>query len=99
MSGMTVLSEQSSFAGLQGFYSHESQVCGGTMTFSLFRPAQAVEGKATPLVTYLSGLTCTAENFTTKAGAQRAAAEAGAGRLGARHLTARRRGAGRGRQL
>ena len=77
MAGLTVISEQCSFAGLQGFYSHESEVCGGTMTFSLFRPPQATEGKAVPLVTYLSGLTCTAENFTTKAGAQRVAADGG----------------------
>lgn len=77
MGDLTTVSEQACFGGTQGFYSHESAVCGGPMTFSLFIPPQAKDGAKVPLVTYLSGLTCTAENVTTKAGAQRAAAELG----------------------
>ena len=74
---LTTVSEQRCFGGIQGFYSHPSAACGGSMTFSLFRPAQALDGERRPLVTWLSGLTCTAENFTVKAGAQRVAAELG----------------------
>ncbi len=47
------------------------------MNFSVFQPPQAKDGAKVPLVTFLSGLTCTEENFTTKAGAQRIAAELG----------------------
>ncbi len=77
MTELTTVSEQRCFGGIQGFYSHPSAACGGTMTFSLFRPPQALDGERRPLVTWLSGLTCTAENFTVKAGAQRVAAELG----------------------
>jgi S-formylglutathione hydrolase FrmB len=44
------------------------------MRFSAFVPPQAHQ-RPVPVVWYLSGLTCTEENFTVKAGAQRIAAE------------------------
>ena len=47
------------------------------MRFSVFQPPQSLDGHKVPVVTYLSGLTCTEENFTVKAGFQRAAAELG----------------------
>jgi len=65
-----------SFGGVQGFYTHESAACGGTMTFAVYRPPQAKDGPR-PVVFFLSGLTCTPENFVTKAGAQRLASELG----------------------
>jgi S-formylglutathione hydrolase len=71
------VSENRSFEGLQGVYKHESALCNGPMRFSLYRPPQALKGEKRPLVTFLSGLTCTEENFTVKAGAQRVAAELG----------------------
>ena len=77
MSEITIRSEQVCFGGTQGFYSHESAACGGSMNFALYQPPQASGGMKLPLVTFLSGLTCTDENFTTKAGAQRVAAELG----------------------
>jgi S-formylglutathione hydrolase len=46
------------------------------MRFALYRPPQAEKGPV-PVLYYLSGLTCTEENFTVKAGAQRVAAELG----------------------
>src|ERR1700694_2905035 len=46
------------------------------MRFAAFVPPQARQAPV-PVVWYLSGLTCTEENFTTKAGAQRIAAELG----------------------
>lgn len=71
---METLKEHRSFGGVQGFYRHESRECGGPMEFSVFVPP----GKGPfPVVYYLSGLTCTAANFTEKAGAQRIAAELG----------------------
>ena len=46
------------------------------MTFAIFTPPLA-EGARAPLVYWLSGLTCSDENFAQKAGAQRVAAELG----------------------
>lgn len=57
-------------------YEHESTALKCTMKFSLFLPAQTKDSKV-PLLTFLSGLTCTHENFTTKAGAYGFAAEHG----------------------
>jgi len=64
------------FGGRQLRYSHASQVLGCDMTFSIYLPPQAEQGKV-PALYWLSGLTCTDENFVTKAGAQRYAAEHG----------------------
>ena len=46
------------------------------MRFGVFLPPQAEAG-AVPVLYWLSGLTCTEENFIVKAGAQRVAAELG----------------------
>lgn len=46
------------------------------MTFAVYLPPQAANGPV-PVMYWLSGLTCTDENFTHKAGAQRYAAEHG----------------------
>ncbi len=64
------------FGGTLSVYEHESAVLGCAMKFSVFLPVQAKDG-AVPYLTYLSGLTCTHDNFTTKAGAYAAAAAAG----------------------
>ncbi|MBI1779596.1 MAG: S-formylglutathione hydrolase [Proteobacteria bacterium] len=76
MSDVTTISENKSYGGWQGFYSHESRLCGGPMRFSVYRPPQAGNGPV-PVLYYLAGLTCTEENFPAKAGAQRVAAELG----------------------
>jgi S-formylglutathione hydrolase len=47
------------------------------MRFAIYLPPQAVSGKKVPVLYWLSGLTCTDENFMQKAGAQRIAAELG----------------------
>ena len=73
---MTPVSENACFGGAQGIYTHESNVCGGDMTFGLFMPAEAENGPV-PLLWFLSGLTCTHENAMVKAGAQNWAAEQG----------------------
>jgi S-formylglutathione hydrolase len=64
------------FGGTQGFYRHHSDVNGCPMRFAVFTPPQAASGPV-PMLVYLSGLTCTEENFVLKAGAQRRAAELG----------------------
>jgi len=58
------------------FLAHASRATRCDMEFSVFVPPQAADGPV-PVLWWLSGLTCTAENFTTKAGAQRLAAEHG----------------------
>jgi S-formylglutathione hydrolase len=70
------ISETRCFGGMMGFYRHASQVNQCDMQFAVFVPPQAEKGNV-PVVTYLSGLTCTEENFMAKAGAQRYAAELG----------------------
>jgi S-formylglutathione hydrolase len=64
------------FDGKQLKYSHQSAVLNCEMTFSVYLPPQA-ENNSVPLIYWLSGLTCTDDNFVQKAGAQRYAAEAG----------------------
>src|SRR5688572_11943537 len=70
------LSEHASFGGTVGFYRHRSSVNDCDMRFSLFVPPGARDTKV-PVLTWLSGLTCTEETFMVKAGAQRMAAELG----------------------
>merc|ERR1712216_1055483 len=60
--------------GFMRQFSHDSEVCKCSMKFSVFTPPG--EGPF-PVIYWLSGLTCTDENFVTKAGAFPAAAEAG----------------------
>jgi len=72
------ISEQRCFDGIQGFYSHQSEACGGlTMRFAVYQPPRAVAGEEVPVVTYLAGLTCNEETFPIKAGAQRMASALG----------------------
>jgi S-formylglutathione hydrolase len=64
------------FGGNQLKFSHQSDVLNCEMTFSVYLPPQA-EDSPVPIIYWLSGLTCTDDNFVQKAGAQRYAAEAG----------------------
>ncbi len=64
------------FGGSQQRFRHHSAVLNCAMTFSLYLPPQA-EQATVPVLTWLSGLTCTDENFVAKSGAQRYAAEYG----------------------
>ena len=73
---MKKLESQKCFEGRVEVWEHESSVLNCTMRFSIFLPPQAKDRKV-PLVTFLSGLTCNHENFTTKAGAYKKAAELG----------------------
>ncbi|MBP1474423.1 S-formylglutathione hydrolase [Frateuria sp. MAH-13] len=73
---METLSEQHCHGGVQGFYRHDSRVCGGPMRFALYLPPQSTR-QPCPVLWFLAGLTCTEETATIKAGAQRLAAALG----------------------
>ena len=70
------VSESRCFEGRHIVYKHVSSACACTMRFAVFLPPQA-DVKPVPALYWLSGLTCTEENFSVKAGAQRHAAEVG----------------------
>lgn len=73
---LETVSETRCFGGVQGVYRHDSTETGTPMRFAVYRPPQAERGPV-PVLWWLSGLTCTEENVTVKAGAQRTAAEHG----------------------
>jgi S-formylglutathione hydrolase len=70
------VSESRCFDGRQAVYKHQSSACACTMRFAAYLPPAAERGPV-PALYWLSGLTCTEENFSVKAGAQRYAAELG----------------------
>ncbi|WP_281401657.1 S-formylglutathione hydrolase [Microvirga soli] len=70
------VSQSRCFNGTQFVYRHTSRETGTPMRLAVFVPPQAKDRKV-PVVWFLSGLTCTEENFTVKSGAQRVASELG----------------------
>lgn len=62
------------FGGEQHVWRHRAKTLGCQMNVAVYLPPQ--QGPR-PVLYWLSGLTCTEQNFTTKAGAQRYAAEHG----------------------
>ena len=76
MSYLTLRSQSRCFGGKVAYYAHESDCCNSPMNFAVYLPPQA-QSQRVPVLYYLSGLTCSEENFTVKAGAQRYAAELG----------------------
>ncbi|HSS26625.1 MAG TPA: S-formylglutathione hydrolase [Usitatibacter sp.] len=73
---IATVSRHRCFGGTQAVHSHASSELGCTMRFGVFLPPQAAQGSV-PALYWLSGLTCTEENFIVKAGAQRVASELG----------------------
>lgn len=73
---LITVGEQKTFGGTQGVYKHEAKQTACEMEFSVFMPSCASESPV-PVLYYLSGLTCTQDNVTTKGGFQRYAAEHG----------------------
>ncbi len=71
---METLKTHAVHGGTLRYLKHDSATTGTPMTLSVFVPAG--EGPF-PVLIWLSGLTCTEDNFTTKAGAYAAAAEHG----------------------
>jgi S-formylglutathione hydrolase len=71
------LSANLMFGGTQLKLKHQSTVLKCEMVFSVYLPPIALQGERVPVIYWLSGLTCTDDNFVQKAGAQKYAAEAG----------------------
>jgi len=73
---LEMIAQNRCFNGMQYLYRHASRETGTPMRFAAYVPRQAERAKV-PVFWFLSGLTCTEENFTVKAGAQRVASELG----------------------
>jgi len=71
-----LLNRYASFGGMVEFYSHLSTSTQTEMRFSVFLPPEA-KARKVPALYWLSGLTCTEENFMAKSGGQRLAAQTG----------------------
>lgn len=67
-----MIASNRAFGGEHRKYRHFSKTLQCDMTFSLFLPSNE-EGQEIPLVWFLSGLTCTDDNFSQKSGFQRLA--------------------------
>jgi S-formylglutathione hydrolase len=72
---LELISRSRCFGGNVDFYQHQSLVCHAPMKFAVYQPP-TIQAKL-PVLYFLSGLTCTPENFITKAGAQQFAAQHG----------------------
>ncbi len=72
-----IVSQAKSFGGWHKQYTHVSSATNCTMRFAVYLPPQATAENKVPVIYWLSGLTCTDENFMQKAGAHRIAAELG----------------------
>ncbi|WP_432470487.1 S-formylglutathione hydrolase [Amphritea sp. HPY] len=71
------ISQNKSFGGWNKQYNHYSESLNCNMRFAIYLPPEASKNNRVPVLYWLSGLTCTDENFMHKAGAQRAASELG----------------------
>lgn len=74
---MKLISENKAFGGKHQRFTHTSKVNNCEMTLAVFLPPFASNHNPVPVLYWLSGLTCTDENFMQKAGAMRLAAQLG----------------------
>ncbi|MBU3021987.1 S-formylglutathione hydrolase [Aestuariibacter sp. A3R04] len=74
---MDLISENKVFGGRHCRFKHQSETTSCEMTFAVFLPPFASDENPVPVLYWLSGLTCTDENFMQKAGAMKRAAELG----------------------
>src|SRR5690606_10649627 len=74
---LEIVSSNKSYGGWHKRYRHRSSALNCDMVFAVYLPPQAEQGVRLPVLYWLSGLTCTDENFMQKAGAQKLAAELG----------------------
>ncbi len=72
---MERIEQHASFGGRQEVWKHASTSTGTDMKVGVYLPPKAVAGEKCPVLYWLSGLTCTEQNFITKAGAQQFAAQ------------------------
>lgn len=73
---MKQIESHACFDGTLEIWEHESATLKCPMTFSIFLPPQAQDINH-PFITFLSGLTCTHDNFTSKSGAYKMASKLG----------------------
>lgn len=73
---MERIEHHASFGGWQDVYQHQSITLSCAMKFAIYLPPQAAQGKV-PVLYWLSGLTCSEQNFITKSAMQKFAAEHG----------------------
>ena len=74
---MERIEQHASFGGRQEVWKHASTTLGCEMKLAVYLPEPATRGQACPVLYWLSGLTCTEQNFIMKAGAQAHAARHG----------------------
>lgn len=74
---MERIEQHASFGGRQEVWKHASAALGCEMKFGVYLPEPALRGEPCPVLYWLSGLTCSEQNFITKAGAQSHAARHG----------------------
>lgn len=74
---MNIVKESKVFSGRVIKYRHQSKITKTDMTFSIYLPPLTNKLHKFPVLFFLSGLTCTDDNFTTKAGSQRIASQYG----------------------
>ena len=67
------ISSNKMFGGVQKHFQHYAESVKCQMRFAIYLPLCANESSPVPVLYWLSGLTCTDENFVQKAGAQRIA--------------------------
>jgi len=71
---MERIEQHASFGGRQEVWKHASATLGCEMRLAVYLPPAALAGQPCPVLYWLSGLTCSEQNFITKAGAQEHAA-------------------------
>ena len=72
---MERIEQHAGFGGSQQVWKHRSEVLDCDMNVGVYLPPAALAGEKCPVLYWLSGLTCTEQNFITKAGAQQYAAQ------------------------
>jgi len=77
MAEIEIIEQHQSFGGTQHIVRHAAETTACAMTLAVFVPPQAEAGNPLPVLTYLSGLTCTHANVMEKGEYRRAAAALG----------------------
>ncbi len=74
---LSIINKHKAFNGWLTQCSHQSSTVNCSMRFSIFLPSIATSDNPVPVLYWLSGLTCSDENFIQKAGALRIAEQLG----------------------
>lgn len=74
---MERIEQHAAFNGRQEVWKHHSPTLDCDMRFGVYLPEAALQGQPCPVLYWLSGLTCTEQNFITKSGFQSHASRLG----------------------